>query len=49
MLTRTNALELSPSMGFLLRGVLGFFAEKKTLYAIVDSSTLGVDRLEVKE
>jgi hypothetical protein len=40
-------LELSPSMASLPGRVVGFFAEKKTLCAIVDHSTLGADRPEV--
>jgi hypothetical protein len=34
--TQSNPLELSSSTGSLLGRVLGFFAEKKTLYAIAN-------------
>jgi hypothetical protein len=44
--TRSNALELFPSMGSLSGRVTGFFAEKKTLCAIMDRLALGADRPE---
>jgi hypothetical protein len=43
--TRSNALELSPSIGSLLERVLGFLAEMKTI-AIADRLAPGADRPE---
>src|SRR5688572_1462726 len=45
--TRSYPLELSPLMGSLLRRVLWFFAENKTLCVIVDRPTPGTDCPEV--
>jgi hypothetical protein len=46
LLTQSNALELSPLTRSLRGRVLGFFAEKKTLCAIVDRPASGADRSE---